>query len=332
MSAPVVRTCFHALTFIINNNTIQTCRSNTSGHLNPICRRSFSSYIGKSRILSIAPVRKLSSSSSSATSNNSSNNNSSNSSNKNTSSNSNSNSGDIDRKKHSSTSRKLGSSNNRQSGSTSSLPFWSREKQKDNDKDKDSSAGVSSSEKLFICSDPPVYSADAERLYRDDTAQSSRWRSTAVFKNYGRVYDADKELLQDGQTKAFPAVKCLSLTGKDAIYPDNIDADVKLVGLSFKQYGQDACKSWLYPFSQNFKSEYDRVKVGELLINEFQILSGLQFMFVSGAKSTVPEDRWSTSAVKVGGVTVSEWLAINCSTVVIKHMFLIFWRYFMQFL
>ena len=282
-SASASRPCFQALSFILSMNSTMKSRSLVQWQCNSIINMRLSSL----SLTSNMSVRKFSSSSNSSHNNINSNSNSSNS-------------GDRDKKKNSSSSRKLGSSSSKQNSNTSGGNFWSRDKH-NRDKDKPSSA----SSKLFACTDAPEYSASAEHQYKDDPLQSQRWKSTAVFQNYGRVYDADKEALSDAQTKAFPAVKCLSLTSKDVIYPDNIDADIKLVGLSFKQYGQDACKSWLYPFSQNFKSEYDTVKVGELLINEFQILSGLQFMFVSGAKSTVPEDRWSNSAVKVGGVMVS---------------------------
>ena len=199
-------------------------------------------------------------------------------------------------------------SNSNNSSSNSSSNTSNSNNSNSNSNSNSSNNSGSSSLPSHLGTDPsfvpgPIYTEDAEHLYKTEMKQLRKWLNPHIYQNNGRLFDADRGLLEDRYSKIFPAIKAELLeTSKESIFPDCFpECDIKLVGISFKGYGQEACKTWMAPFLAAYGGN-SRVRVGELFLSEHSILSPLTFMFVNAAKKNIPQERWSTTAVKIGNI------------------------------
>lgn len=159
---------------------------------------------------------------------------------------------------------------------------------------------------------PPVYSEEAEKIYKTKFESYRVWGNHLLLKEHGRFFDADKRILMEKESKMFPMVHALALDNSQVTFPDFVEADVRLVCVSFKGFGYESSKAWIEPFRVNFEGN-NRVKVAQLFCHEYGFLKFLSSLFVQAAQKEVGANREGV-AVKVGDVKVglSQFLHVLC--------------------
>jgi hypothetical protein len=159
---------------------------------------------------------------------------------------------------------------------------------------------------------------DQMKMYNNSREHIARWLDMSVTKSNGRLFDADSELLDVERTILFPDVKCSSLDGQPAVIPSQIQADAKLVVLSFKQYGFQLVRSWLDPFVAHFSSYQGNQKIVamELCFIEHSFLSMAKGVFASGIRRSVAPSQLDKTFLTFGGINVRIILSSFNSTII----------------
>lgn len=161
-----------------------------------------------------------------------------------------------------------------------------------------------------------VTQAEIEK-YKNDSAALSKWLDVSVVSQKGRVFDADKSLINKTVADNFPMVKAYNLDGANVVVPDQIDAKAKLIVFSFKHYGFSLCRSWLDPFL----AKYNTTTAGtgnnavassgagavayEICFVEFGFLSMAKSMFASNIRGNIDPSQVDRTVLVFGGVRVS---------------------------
>ena len=150
-----------------------------------------------------------------------------------------------------------------------------------------------------------------------------KWLDIGIIQSDGRVFEPDSVLIPAKSAVTFPSVTCTNLNSEDKIYPLEINAKIKLITFSFKQYGANLVKSWYDPFYDHFVIDQDvqvdagnkslaqatrNIDVVELCFVEYAFLSFAKTVFVNGLKSHVPPDRHGNVGFCFGGVQVYKFL------------------------
>ena len=71
------------------------------------------------------------------------------------------------------------------------------------------------------------------------------WNDMSVIKHEGRIFDADKTLLDPIDSFTFPRLKATSLNGKEVLVPESYnDKPLKFIVFALNKYGENATKTW----------------------------------------------------------------------------------------
>jgi len=112
------------------------------------------------------------------------------------------------------------------------------------------------------------------------------WSDMSVIKQEGRVFDADKGLLDPNNTFIFPRLKATTLSNKEISVPDAFaDKPVKLIVFSLNKYGENATKTWLDPFVEKYGSNHPKIHIVEVCFLEYKWLSMFQSTIISSMKA-----------------------------------------------
>lgn len=171
--------------------------------------------------------------------------------------------------------------------------------------------------------------------YRTDRKVLQQWSDFSIIQKKGRAFDADLDLLNKAQTIYFPVINCTDLNGTQVTVPNNINADVKLVVVSFKHLGFSLVRSWLDPFLEAFinpahppnssTSSTNGTNVPtfvtqEICFIEYSFLSVAKGMFANGIKNIVSKSQYPYTFLSFGGVMVS--LCIFLPSVIVAKLYM----------
>ncbi len=150
------------------------------------------------------------------------------------------------------------------------------------------------------------------KKYRADSQTLARWLDVSVVKRKGRAFDADTQLIPAKNAHKFPQIQVSSLHGEQAVIPQVVDADVKLIVFSFKHYGFSLVRSWMDPFLARFptppyppSSSSSSATAVEICFVEFGFLSMAKNLFASSIKNNIAPSQIDYTFLAFGGVIVS---------------------------
>lgn len=113
------------------------------------------------------------------------------------------------------------------------------------------------------------------------------WSDMSVIKREGRVFDADRGLLDPNNTFVFPRLKATTLSNKEITVPDSFDdKPVKFVVFSLNKYGENATKTWLDPFVAKYGHDHPQIHIVELCFLEYNWLSMFKGTIMSSMRAS----------------------------------------------
>lgn len=113
------------------------------------------------------------------------------------------------------------------------------------------------------------------------------WQDISIVKHEGRAFDADLELLDKNKTFYFPRLKATSLSGHEVLVPETYSTKpIKLIAFALNTYGENATKTWLEPFVQQYGLNHPQIHIVEICFLEWKWLSIFTNSIVSAMKSS----------------------------------------------
>lgn len=149
---------------------------------------------------------------------------------------------------------------------------------------------------------PQAYKQAVETHMKDVSIKGiPKWIDASITDQQGRIFPVDTQLLPANETITFPRVPCVNLDGKDILFP-HVDADVKLVVLSFKHYGFTVARSWLDPFLLQKRPSMVAL---EICFVEYALLSVAKSFFAHGVRGLVQPSQVDKTFLSFGKTHVS---------------------------
>jgi hypothetical protein len=154
------------------------------------------------------------------------------------------------------------------------------------------------------------------------------WSDMSVVKQEGRVFDADRSLLDPNSTFIFPRLKAITLSNKEIEVPDAFgDKPLKFIVFSLNKYGENATKTWLDPFVRKYGYDHPKIHIVEVCFLEYKWLSMFQSTIISSMKAAKQKLMTETGAqsrpssfdnvvVSIGTIMVRSALACTQHTVI----------------
>lgn len=158
-----------------------------------------------------------------------------------------------------------------------------------------------------------VRNASSEEIkkYREaNYFELSDRQSVKILHKDGRAFPPGTSMLplyNLNTAEYFPAIKAVTLDGKDVEVPESYNANVKLVGVSFQGYGYELLTSWLDPFCKKYPqgASDNSVKTIQVCWNKYRFLSLFKNFFIRTIKSDIDPVLHNQTVVTFENMTVS---------------------------